>query len=104
MRLIDADALIKALEVIQYNDIDDLSRTEDLIDNAETVEEKSYAMGYQDGLEDGLQDMRPQGEWLESDVPESTLAKCSICGFDCGAKTHNFCPNCGAGMWKGGAE
>lgn len=37
MRLIDADALIKALEVIQYNDIDDLSRTEDLIDNAPTV-------------------------------------------------------------------
>ena len=43
---------------------------------------------------------RPQGEWLKSDVPESILAKCSLCGFDCGAYTHNFCPNCGADMRK----
>lgn len=39
-----------------------------------------------------------QGEWLTSDVPESILAKCSICGFDCGAYSHNYCPNCGARM------
>ena len=33
-----------------------------LINNAPTVEEKSYAMGYQDGLEDGLDGIRPQGD------------------------------------------
>jgi len=37
MRLGDLDALKKALEVTQYNDIDDLTRTERLIDNAPTV-------------------------------------------------------------------
>ena len=36
-RLIDADALKRELEVTQYNDIDDLTRTEKLIDNAPTV-------------------------------------------------------------------
>ncbi len=101
MRLIDADALKREFRNVNEG-MFQLSRVYELIDNA--PEEKSYAMGYQDGLEDGLQDIRPQGEWLESDVPESTLAKCSICGFDCGAKTHNFCSNCGAGMWKDGAE
>ena len=41
---------------------------------------------------------RPHGKWIKSDVPESMLAKCSLCGFDCGAYSHNFCPNCGADM------
>ena len=36
--LISRSALKKALEVTQYNDIDDLTRTERLIDNAPTVE------------------------------------------------------------------
>jgi len=35
-----------------------------LIENAPTVEEKSYAMGYQDGVEDGLDEIRPQCEWI----------------------------------------
>lgn len=37
MKLIDVEALKKALEVTQYDDIDDLTRTERLIDNAPTV-------------------------------------------------------------------
>lgn len=36
--LISREALKKALEVTQYNDIDDLTRTERLIDNAPTVD------------------------------------------------------------------
>ena len=69
--------------------------------------EKSYAMGYQDGLEDGLQDIREQGEWLKSEVG---LFKCSICGRHICTNISNdnpyidypFC-HCGAEM-KGGAE
>ena len=41
---------------------------------------------------------RPQGEWKETDIPESTLCKCSVCNFDLGAYSFNFCPNCGADM------
>ena len=35
----------------------------DLIDNVPTIAE-DYDTGYQDGLEDGLNDIRPQGEWI----------------------------------------
>lgn len=42
MRLIDADDLKRELEVTQYNDIDDLTRTEKLIDNAPTVDVMSF--------------------------------------------------------------
>lgn len=52
-----------------------------------------FAINVIEGFEE-----RPTGEWLKSDIPESLLAKCSICGFDCGAYSHNFCPNCGADM------
>ena len=37
-RYIDADELKKAIEVAPYNDIDDLTRTEQLIDDAPTIE------------------------------------------------------------------
>lgn len=39
-----------------------------------------------------------KGEWVKSHVPESVLAECSVCGYDCGAYSMNFCPNCGADM------
>lgn len=39
-----------------------------------------------------------KGKWIPSDVPESTLCKCDQCGFNCGAYSHCFCPNCGARM------
>lgn len=51
-----------------------------------------------------LETERPQGEWQVSDIPESTLCKCSICNFNLGAYSFNFCPQCGADMRKGGAE
>ena len=38
------------------------------------------------------------GRWLPSDIPDSILDKCSECGFDTGAFTFRFCPNCGAKM------
>ena len=39
-----------------------------------------------------------KGEWQKSDIPESMLCKCSKCGWQLGAYTHNFCANCGADM------
>ena len=71
--------------------------------------EKSYAMGYQDGLEDGLMDMRPQGKWIDEDNGCFNFKKCSVCNeaaewLDGGSQLlSNFCSNCGARM-KGGEE
>jgi hypothetical protein len=85
MRLIDADELIKALEVIQYNDIDDLSRTEDLIDNAPTVDAipnsegyEMYNKGYMQGYERGKAEARPQGEYVDiSKLRLMTVEECA---------------------------
>jgi hypothetical protein len=38
------------------------------------------------------------GRWLPSGIPDSILDKCSECGFDTGAFTFRYCPNCGAKM------
>lgn len=46
-------------------------------------------------------DVRPvvRGRWIRpTRVPDSMLDECSVCGFDTGAYTFNFCPNCGADM------
>lgn len=46
-------------------------------------------------------DVRPvvRGKWIRpTRVPDSMLDECSVCGFDTGAYTFNFCPNCGADM------
>ena len=48
-------------------------------------------------------DVRPvvRGKWIRpTRVPDSMLAECSACGFDTGAYTFNFCPNCGADMME----
>ena len=38
------------------------------------------------------------GKWIVSHIPDSMLWECDQCGFDCGAHSFNFCPNCGAKM------
>ena len=39
------------------------------------------------------------GKWIKpTRVPDSMMDECSLCGFDCGAYTFNYCPNCGAKM------
>ena len=70
------------------------------IDNAPTVA-KDYDTGYQDGLEDGLNDIRPQGEWLENGCVGGFV--CSNCngGYNTLPKT-KYCPLCGAQMVGGG--
>lgn len=38
------------------------------------------------------------GKWVDNDIPDSTLSKCTECGFDLGAYTFDYCPKCGAYM------
>lgn len=84
MRLIDADALKKALAKnitiwtfnVSYDGI-----LAEIIDNAPTVEE------------------RKQGEWKLHGM----IYYCSECGHDYEQGGNNFCGNCGADM-RGGAE
>ena len=43
------------------------------------------------------------GKWCDNGIAGSMLVKCSVCGFDCGANSFSYCPNCGAKM-DGGNE
>ena len=36
------------------------------------------------------------GRWCDNGIAGSMLVKCSVCGFDCGANSFSYCPNCGA--------
>lgn len=38
------------------------------------------------------------GKWGDNGISGSMLVKCSVCGFDCGANSFSYCPNCGAKM------
>lgn len=38
------------------------------------------------------------GKWGDNGIEGSMLVKCSVCGFDCGANSFSYCPNCGARM------
>ena len=109
MRLIDADALNEALEVTQYNDIDDLTRTERLIDNAPTVDLWEIR---QEATENALKKAevlykRPQGEWeLIDNSGRLHRYSCSICGHQISCvpsclQDYKGC-YCGADM-RGGA-
>ena len=40
------------------------------------------------------------GKWDDNGIAGSMLVKCSVCGFDCGANSFSYCPNCGARMRK----
>lgn len=73
--LISREALKRALEVTQYNDIDDLTRTERLIDNASTVESdkelyekiETYKNSYRimsDAFENEVRKNRSRDEWI----------------------------------------
>ena len=38
------------------------------------------------------------GKWGDNGIAGSILVKCSVCGYDCGANSFSYCPNCGARM------
>ena len=100
MRLIDADALRKNMELIcmgimagtePYN----APLTE--IDNAPTFELSIGRMV--NGVIVPIK--RPQGEWIYTQIHDYDYWECSSCGELCTEgtpKTMNFCPNCGADM------
>ena len=85
MRLIDADALINRLDVVDYGmklpkAVVGLMKA--LLEDAPTIDID-----------------RPQGEWIiEIDVNGNTYGRCSICGMRQYAGQLNYCPNCGAQM------
>lgn len=101
--LISRSALIDTFCDTVFFDEDSKCKALELIENAPTVEEKSYAMGYQDGL-DGI---IPQGEWIVCvDEDNIQTCKCSICGriVDIANREFDKFPycHCGAKMKGGG--
>jgi len=107
MRLIDADAVLeKAEKEREYLKARGLLGAEhiltkyvrNLVDDAPSVKERSYEMGYQDGCEDGLQGIRPKSEWIKMSDRYGVYFACKKCGYDRERAITNFCPNCGADM------
>lgn len=113
MRLIDADALKKALDELFENGGYDSGLVMNLIDNAPTVDtytedDVHYAIkeGHQVGYEMAKAKFkRPQGEWLILNGDKV----CPYCGTETSHNTNasieffQFCPYCGADM-RGGKE
>ena len=94
MRLIDADALKKALN---YKALLSYTTMEEFIDNAPTIPLPDFKEGYKQAILDGKTNFtRPQGEWIIRGFKQD----CSNCGFtfsvDMGEDS--FCPHCGADM------
>ena len=99
--LISRSELKKALTSTPYNDYDDLIRTENLIDNAPTVEPEKAKEGelvkaYTKGFDAGVETARPQGEWITQE--HSIEYYCSHCGERLDQCCENFCCHCGAKM------
>ena len=123
MRLIDANALREVIETYRpvkcFTDKDtgknrmvDYCLSE--IDNAPTVEPETKLVANVTFNKEEMEELvekakadilaqieRPQGEWKEG----TQGYYCSECEtIDRFYFEHNFCPNCGASMKKGGAE
>lgn len=103
MRTIDADALKKYKFTTQIANGVELEDIEVVpvaaIDNAPTVCNDNYSMGYQDGVKKVLSE-RPTGKWIEHyDSSDGfTWLTCSRCMFKAYEDDYKFCPNCGADM------
>ena len=98
-RLIDAEALKVAIK----KELPAMSNWGEhfipmLIDNAPTVAE-DYDTGYQDGIEDGLNDIRPKGKPIirTNGYDMSNYYICSECHYSIDG-WDKFCRNCGADM------
>ncbi len=109
MRLIDADALIKALRKRQWH-IDDIEEVEKIIDNAPTVEIHDTVNMYCDkDTQIIVEQIRPQGEWIYICSYANTHLlryECSKCGRTVDVykrkellAKYPFC-HCGADMRK----
>ena len=69
-----------------------------------------YHRGYQDGSEDGLNGIRPQGKWIITDCerdilhPNGKKYTCPVCRRDNSYGKPPFCMWCGADMRGGGED
>ena len=113
---IDFQYICKCCHNVNGNvcDICPISEIEKKIDNAPTVEPETKVVvnvtfnkeQMEELVEKAKADIlaqieRPQGEWIEG----TQGYYCSECEtIDRFYFEHNFCPNCGASMKKGGAE
>ena len=108
MRLIDADALKKAICIDEPISIGETweqlyDAVVKAIDNAPTIDtdcihcDSGYAQGYSDGYLKGKEE-RPTGKWNKCFNKEYFIGwKCSRCEKICNG-IFNYCPNCGARM------
>ena len=110
--LISRSELKKALTSTPYNDYDDLIRTENLIDNAPTVEPEKAKEGelvkaYTKGFDAGVETARPKGEWKEFKYGLYYCSRCfervdkdieRIDALVSKGERSNYCPACGARM------
>ena len=112
--LISRSALKEALSQTPYNDYDDLTRTENLIDNATTVEAEKAKEGelvkaYTKGFDAGVETVRPQGEWVVVTQDNEGIheIECPFCRYSKGSDFSSlltvtferfppFCESCGA--------
>lgn len=101
MRLIDADALKKALDEQMNFDENCRDSVFAIIDNASTIEQKYYERII--AQINPVIEERPHGEWIiiKSPLSDEIIVKCPICGDEFignDVQDYNFCPNCGAYM------
>lgn len=103
MRLIDADALKKAIAQNRGIDSDTVCDVLDIIDNAPTVETHDTVNMYCDkDTQIIVEQIRPKGHWIREDALRC-LYYCSECRNN-GEHVQPFCAWCGADMRKGGTE
>ena len=121
MRLIDADALKKALEKLKDETLEyeeNLDDVDAIIDAAPTIQFLLKAEPTAEQVKElkGLLAMpqnftivpmetKPKGRWLEEGVPDWTGYQCDRCGgraleIDGVEIRSKFCPHCGADMRK----
>ena len=101
MRLIDAEALKKAISNYYLLQSDQIEGVTALIDNAPTVEQPNFKAGYKQAILDGkTQYQRLYGEWLTPWEHEGRkYHTCSFCHITQRADTESrFCGYCGADM------
>ena len=107
-RLIDADALIKAIERGEgfswdSHGKDDLCVRKKYIDNAPTVSKKELQkIFYETAEKPELKEVpseRPQGKWIPNYTSQffNPGKQCSLCGKIV-EFSENYCPQCGARM------
>lgn len=60
--------------------------------------DKCYEPAFDMAIEALKEPERKKSKWERTNLPYSTLCKCSNCGYDSGSILFNYCPDCGAEM------